>query len=87
MSFIGSTNLQKNQLYVLIPKKEYQKVSMFQGKKIKVSIEDILNGNQTTIISQITTQGLNHFIPIYQKYAKDFEPFLKRDLKVSIDEI
>lgn len=87
MSFIGSSNQQKNQFYILIPKKEYQNVSSFKGQKIKVTIQDILNGNQIIILSQITKQGSNHFIPIYQKYLDDFKPFLKRDLKVSIDEI
>jgi hypothetical protein len=87
MSFIGSSNKQNNQYYILIPKKEFVKVQGFEGEKIKATIKDIMNNNELSILTQVTTQGKNHFLPIYTKYLKDFNDFLNRDLKITLEKI
>jgi len=87
MSFIGSSNKQLNQIFILIPKSEFKKVQDYQGEKIKAKIKDLINDNELTIITQVIKQGSNHLLSIYSKYHKDFKNFVGHDLKVTLEKI
>ena len=87
MSFITTTNKQKNRMFIRVPVKELSKIQEFQGGKIKVIIDDPLTKKQIIIISQIITQGKNRTLEIYAKYLKDFDNFIGHDLKVTLEKI
>jgi hypothetical protein len=87
MSFIGSSNKQLSQIFILIPKGEFIKVESFKGEKIKAIIKDLINDNEITIITQIIKQGSNYLLSIYSKYHNDFEKFIGHDLKVTLEKI
>jgi len=87
MSFIGSSNKQLNQIFILIPKKEFNKVENYQGEKIKAKIKDLINDDEIIIITQIIKQGSNHLLSIYSKYHDDFKNFIGHDLKVTLEKI
>ena len=87
MSFIGSSNKQLNQIFILIPKKEFIKVEDYQGEKIKANIKDLINDKELVIITQIIKQGSNHLLSIYSKYHNDFKDFIGHDLKITLEKI
>ena len=87
MSFIGSSNKQLNQIFILIPKGEFNKVADYQGEKVKATIKDLINGQEIVIITQIIKQGSNHLLSIYAKYHSVFNDFMGHDLKVTLEKI